>query len=486
MTLFLACLSFLIPAEMPALGAVRQVDPVLLATARQLEGRVAYGIYISGKRVGFEIEDTSVVLWQGALALRQVTDSDLDIRIENTRNRMVSRETSINALYGDGPVVFYKASIDEAGERVERHAVENAKGGLRLTTQRRGRTENRDIDFPKANLRDSALYLAWLKKVPAIGARLNSWSCSWDKDNVDAPVVRMVRSGLSKGTPAVFQVEERVDGAVTLVDTTPTGDAVRLRIGPMDLRIEDELKARMLERGTVDLMDAASVALNRDLGDPRTVDRLMLKVVGLEDFVPPVDSRQKVEPLGAGQWRVTLERDIARATGQPLQATERATMVSPTVAIQSADPKVIALAKKWGANEKRPAELAANLCRGVYKYLKKILGANSEDALTIIDRREGDCTEHTMLFVAVARAAGLPAREVGGLAYGQVKGKPVLAWHAWPEYHDGKQWRAVDPTWNEPEGVDGTHWKLSVGDRDSAWLNLMGKLKVEVEKVETR
>lgn len=254
----------------------------------------------------------------------------------------------------------------------------------------------------------------------------------------------------------------------------------------MDLRIEDELKARMLERGTVDLMDAASVALNRDLGDPRTVDRLMLKVVGLEDFVPPVDSRQKVEPLGAGQWRVTLERDIARATGQPLQATERATMVSPTVAIQSADPKVIALAKKWGANEKRPAELAANLCRGVYKYLKKILGANSEDALTIIDRREGDCTEHTLLFVAVARAAGLPAREVGGLAYGQVKGKPVLAWHAWPEYHDGKQWRAVDPTWNEPDGVDGTHWKLSVGDRDAAWLNLMGKLKVEVEKVEAR
>jgi hypothetical protein len=75
---------------------------------------------------------------------------------------------------------------------------------------------------------------------------------------------------------------------------------------------------------------------------------------------------------------------------------------------------------------------------------------------------------------------------VGGLAYGQVKGKPVLAWHAWPEYHDGKQWRAVDPTWNEPDGVDGTHWKLSVGDRDAAWLNLMGKLKVEVEKVETR
>ena len=486
MTLFWASLSFLIAAEMPVVGAVRQVDPVLLSTARQLEGRVAYGIYISGKRVGFEIEDTSLVLWQGALALRQVTDSDLDIRIESARNRMVSRETSINALYGDGPVVFYKASIDEAGERVERHAVENAKGGLRLVTQRRGRTDSRDIDFPKANLRDSATYLAWLKKGPAVGARLNSWSCSWDKDNVDAPVVRTVRSGLGKGTPAFFQVEERVDGAMTLVDTTPSGDALRMRIGPMDLRMEEESKARMLDRGTVDLIDAASVALDRDLGDPRAINRMVLKVVGLEDFVPPVDSRQKVEALGAGRWRVTLERDVARPTGQPLPDSERAAMVSPTGVIQSGDPKVIALAKKWGANEKRPAELAANLCRGVYKYLKKILGANSEDALTIIERREGDCTEHTLLFVAVARAAGLPAREVGGLAYGQVKGKPVLAWHAWPEYHDGKQWRAVDPTWNEPEGVDGTHWKLSVGDRDSAWLNLMGKLKVEVEKVETR
>lgn len=486
MTILLTGLAFLLSSEMPVIGGGRHVDPALLATARQLEGRAAYGVYISGKRVGFEIEDTSVVLWQGALALRQVTDSELDIRIENARNRMVSRETSINALHGDGPVIFYKAMIDEAGERVERHAVENEKGGLRLITLRRGRSVSRDIAYPKANLRDSASYLKWLKGKPAVGTRLESWSCSWDKDQVDAPVVRIMRSGLSLGQPPVFQVEERVDGAVTLVETTLTGDAVRMRIGPMDLRLEDEFRARMLDRGTVDLIDAASVPLNRDVGDPRSVNRMVLKVEGLEGFVPPVDSRQKVEALAPGQWRVTLERDTARGTGQPLSAAERAAMMSPTGTIQSADAKVLALARQWGADEKRPEALAANICRGVYKYLKKVLGANSEDALTIIDRREGDCTEHTLLFVAVARAAGLPAREVGGLAYGQLRGKPVLAWHAWPEYHDGKQWRAIDPTWNEPDGVDGTHWKLSVGDRDAAWLNLMGKLKVNVEKLESR
>jgi transglutaminase-like putative cysteine protease len=161
-------------------------------------------------------------------------------------------------------------------------------------------------------------------------------------------------------------------------------------------------------------------------------------------------------------------------------------MIRPTTTIQSAEPKIVALAKNWAGGETRPEALAANLCRGVFKYLKKSLAANSEDALTILERREGDCTEHTLLFVAVARACGLPAREVGGLALGQSQGKPVLAWHAWPEFHDGSCWRAVDPTWNEPGGVDGTHWKLSVGDRDSAWLNLMGRLKVRVERVETR
>ena len=72
------------------------------------------------------------------------------------------------------------------------------------------------------------------------------------------------------------------------------------------------------------------------------------------------------------------------------------------------------------------------------------------------------CTEFTDLFVALARAAGIPARELNGFAYTQnSKLRPVSLkqdiLHAWPEYYDQERgiWIPVDPTWgNTTQGID--------------------------------
>lgn len=72
------------------------------------------------------------------------------------------------------------------------------------------------------------------------------------------------------------------------------------------------------------------------------------------------------------------------------------------------------------------------------------------------------CLEFTDLFIALARAAGIPAREVNGFAYTQnSKERPLSlvkdVLHAWPEYYDSdlQTWVMVDPTWsNTTGGVD--------------------------------
>lgn len=72
------------------------------------------------------------------------------------------------------------------------------------------------------------------------------------------------------------------------------------------------------------------------------------------------------------------------------------------------------------------------------------------------------CLEFTDLFVALARAAGIPAREVDGYAYTQnEKQRPVSlvkdVLHAWPEYYDKnlQAWVMVDPTWgNTTKNID--------------------------------
>lgn len=71
------------------------------------------------------------------------------------------------------------------------------------------------------------------------------------------------------------------------------------------------------------------------------------------------------------------------------------------------------------------------------------------------------CMEFTDLFIALSRAAGVPARELDGYAYTQNTNLRPLSFsrdllHAWPEYYDDdKGWVMVDPTWeNTSGGVD--------------------------------
>jgi transglutaminase-like putative cysteine protease len=72
------------------------------------------------------------------------------------------------------------------------------------------------------------------------------------------------------------------------------------------------------------------------------------------------------------------------------------------------------------------------------------------------------CQEFADLFIALARAAGIPARLVVGYAYsGNNELRPLSfqknILHAWPEYYDPEQngWVMIDPTWeNTTGGVD--------------------------------
>ncbi|HVA96910.1 MAG TPA: transglutaminase-like domain-containing protein [Candidatus Acidoferrales bacterium] len=69
------------------------------------------------------------------------------------------------------------------------------------------------------------------------------------------------------------------------------------------------------------------------------------------------------------------------------------------------------------------------------------------------------CREFTDLFIAIARAAHIPAREIDGFAYtDNPKQRPLTQekdiLHVWPEYYDSqkKTWIMVDPTWASTTG----------------------------------
>ena len=88
----------------------------------------------------------------------------------------------------------------------------------------------------------------------------------------------------------------------------------------------------------------------------------------------------------------------------------------------------------------------------------------------------GDCTEHSLLSIALLRALGIPARRVDGVVYVQNgDGVPALYWHEWVEAWVGT-WTQLDPTFGQPV-ADATH--LTLGEESSAEIMpLLGQLKV--------
>jgi transglutaminase-like putative cysteine protease len=106
-------------------------------------------------------------------------------------------------------------------------------------------------------------------------------------------------------------------------------------------------------------------------------------------------------------------------------------------------------------------------------------------AREVLRTRVGDCNEHTALYVAMARALGVPARIAVGLVY--VRGG--FYYHAWPEVYvqEGRGrglWLPVDPTLNQFP-ADATHIRLARGglDRQAAILPAMGRAKMHVIEV---
>lgn len=74
-------------------------------------------------------------------------------------------------------------------------------------------------------------------------------------------------------------------------------------------------------------------------------------------------------------------------------------------------------------------------------------GCGLGDVNQLLKRPGGKCADISSLFVAIARSAGVPAREILGLRLGKKEGTDITGWqHCWAEFYlPGTGWVAVDP-----------------------------------------
>lgn len=156
-----------------------------------------------------------------------------------------------------------------------------------------------------------------------------------------------------------------------------------------------------------------------------------------------------------GRWRIeaVLARHAAPGVTRPLppdaplDTRAFARDLEPTPLMPCGHPDLVAAAREALAGARDARTAVTRLSRWVFESLEKeSLEVAQGSALHILAQRRGDCSEHALLFVALCRAAGIPARRCSGwVCVGSDWGA-----HAWAEAWVGA-WIGVDPTTGEVE-----------------------------------
>ncbi|PYR90581.1 MAG: hypothetical protein DMF84_20305 [Acidobacteria bacterium] len=319
--------------------------------------------------------------------------------------------------------------------------------------------------------------------------------------NVDAGApIRLGRREVlrmaNRSIPA-FRVDMTFAGLRTTSWVTDTGEVVREEspTGLMSVRESPETARRMAigDRIQGDLLEAAAVvplrtATSRRLDDPRDVRRLELQLDGIDLASPDLQ--------GAGQ---SVQGDVleivdARSLRASPADVDLQRYLEPEPLIESDDPAIRAEARAAIDGVTGARAQAERLTRRVNAMLDKKPTVSLPSARDVLRTRVGDCNEHTALYVAMARAAGIPSRIAVGLVYT----RGAFYYHAWPEVFvdetrspstgSGRSrgvWLPVDPTFNQFP-ADATHVRLARGglDRQAAILPLVGKLKMTIRDVD--
>ncbi len=163
----------------------------------------------------------------------------------------------------------------------------------------------------------------------------------------------------------------------------------------------------------------------------------------------------------------------------------------PAASIPSTSPEIVARATAVVAGATTRLDAARRINEFVHTYVQKIPTIGIPNGLEVLRRGEGDCNEHTALYVSLARAVGIPSRISAGLVYAPAIGD-AFYYHAWPEVRLGPPgpdgaagWVPVDPTFGQFL-ADATHVKIVNGDLDKQ-IEIMGMIgKVKLSVVEAR
>ena len=249
--------------------------------------------------------------------------------------------------------------------------------------------------------------------------------------------------------------------------------------GPMGFTFLKETKEQALNMKITAPPDITALtavpAEGEAVADPRSVSFMKVKLEGADLSGMALDGGRQVF---SGGILSTAKEDLSgvKPAQLPVKGPGLDEFMEPQPFVQSDDPRIIKQAGEITGGEKDSLKAARKLLDWVHDNLRKYPSAGIPNAVEVLQNLSGDCNEHAVLFMALARASGIPARMDAGVVL--MDGK--FYYHAWNEIYVG-QWITVDPTFGQFP-ADASHIRLAVGgpDKQVELIKAVGKLKITV------
>ncbi len=471
----------------------------LLATpALAKESKTDYmAVMIDGQKIGYAIHTRTV---EGAHVIT-TSEQSLTISRAGQTVKVYSKETNVETK--DGKPVSFESVMKTSGfEQKSSGTVSNGKATIKQ--QLFGQTVEKVIDWPKGALLSEGMRLFQLKRGLKTGDQfevsifrpeyllaLKTQATVGDKKKIDLfgrvlelTEVKTTMSVSGQQITSTSYVDDDLNALKTVI--------------PM-MGIQMELLAcdksfAMQEDAVIDFMEKMSIASPVQLTNLTKIDSIeyQLKATDEQPLTLPTTSHQTVKTEN-GTIQLTVKQIIPpEGVKFPYKSDDEdiKKALLPSDNLQCDNKAVIDLAKHAVAGTEDAAVAAKQIESFVAGFIqKKDLSVGYASAAEVAQNRQGDCTEHAVLTVAMCRAVGIPARVVCGVLYVDsfANQKSIFGGHAWAEAYIGGQWVGLDATRVDQGGFGPGHITLATGNGDpSDFFSLVNTLGYfTIEKITT-
>ena len=386
--------------------------PITLRSVETITERIqeSWGVFYRGEKIGhanqtitprgngYQIQDRSLLRLQlSGTTQNATTHLDMDVDQEWTLEKF-------NFVLQANDVKFH------ARGRVE-------PGKLILTVESGGHVTTREIKLNQPPYLLAALkpYVATQQLEPGKEHYFSTFDPATLSQQVTAVVIEgreQIRIG-ERIEPAMrirqrfngISVVSWLDGAGrTLKEETPAGFSL-VRQSPLEARSLSSITSVPL-----DLINQTSITPDRPILSPEQKNLIKLKLSGinLANFPLMNIGRQR---LNQDQLEIRREEvNRLKSVGLPVRQKSLDPFLQPTVFLQSDHPKISQLAAGIVRGESDARKATLRIKNWVYKEIAKEPTVSIPNALEVLQTKKGDCNEHTVLFNAIARAAGFPQR----------------------------------------------------------------------------